>query len=62
MEWKEIRHGEIIRISDDFSQTVRTEEPRAYIVLNGTHRVSGGTVGMAVRVYYDGKEWRGESR
>jgi hypothetical protein len=61
-QWKEIRHGEIIRISDDFSQTVRTEDPRAYVVLHGTLRVQGGKVGMKVRVYFNGKDWRGESR
>jgi len=62
MEYQEIRHGEIIRISDDFSQTVRTENPRAIIVMRGIYRISGGTVGMKVRVYYDGKDWRGEPR
>lgn len=61
-QWKEIRHGEIIRISDDYSQTVRTENPRAYVVLHGTSRVGGGKIGTLVRVYFDGKEWRGETR
>lgn len=60
--WEDIRHGEIIRISDDYSQTVRTENPRAYVVLRGLYRVSGASLGMKVRVYFDGKEWRGEPR